>query len=445
MLGEKLPRACVVPHYVGPAIVKADCVRLRVHRGLSTPSYVTHALNSPQVREGAMSLVHGVGRPRLGLKWLRTLPMPVAPRPEQHRIVEAIESYFTRLDDAEATLERVQRNLKRYRASVLQAAVEGRLVPTEAELARAEGRDYEPASVLLERILAERRRRWEEAEMAKTKARGRAPKDDRWRAKYPAPLPPDVAQLPDLPDGWCWASIDQLAHLVRNGYSKKPSANGNVRILRISAVRPMSVDFDDARWLPGSSDDYLRDLVEPGDLLFTRYNGSPALVGVSGLVRAVDQPTVHPDKLIKVRLIEHCVEPGYLELATNTGASRSFIEGRTRTTAGQAGISGGDIKQVPVPLAPLAEQRRISREVGALLSLADDAGKALRVNTLRCARLRQSILKWAFEGRLVDQDPTDEPALRLLERIKGEREAEGGKPGSGKRARRQRGRGEPAA
>src|SRR5450830_1535658 len=87
MLGEKLPRACVVPHYVGRAIVKADCVRLRVHRELSTPSYVTYALNSQQVRTQATALVHGVGRPRLGLKWLRTLKVPVAPRPEQHRIV----------------------------------------------------------------------------------------------------------------------------------------------------------------------------------------------------------------------------------------------------------------------------------------------------------------------------------------------------------------------
>ena len=85
------------------------------------------------------------------------------PLREQQRIVEAIESYFTRLDDAVATLERVQRNLKRYRASVLKAAVEGRLVPTEAALAEQEGRDYEPASVLLERILTERRRRWAES------------------------------------------------------------------------------------------------------------------------------------------------------------------------------------------------------------------------------------------------------------------------------------------
>ena len=86
----------------------------------------------------------------------RSHSVVVPPVQEQHRIVEAIESYFTRLDDAVATLERVQRNLNRCRASVLKAAVDGRLVPTEAELARAEGRDYESASVLLERFKAER-------------------------------------------------------------------------------------------------------------------------------------------------------------------------------------------------------------------------------------------------------------------------------------------------
>ena len=120
-------------------------------------------------------------------------PVPSLRPTEQRRIVEAIESYFTRLDDAVATLERVQRNLKRYRASVLKAAVEGRLVPTEAELARAEGRDYEPASALLERILAERRRRWHEAG---------------GRGKYQEPVAPDTTDLPELPEGWCWASVD---------------------------------------------------------------------------------------------------------------------------------------------------------------------------------------------------------------------------------------------
>lgn len=350
------------------------------------------------------------------------------PVPEQRRIVEAIESYFTRLDDAVATLERVQRNLKRYRASVLKAAVEGRLVPTEAELARAEGRDYEPASVLLGRILAERRRRWEEAELAKMRAKGKAPKDDKWKARYTEPVAPEIAGLPCLPDGWCWASTEQLAHLVRNGYSAKPASEGAVRILRISAVRPMSVDFADVRWLSGSPDDYSDDLVAKGDLLFTRYNGSPPLVGVAGLVRSVDRPTVHPDKLIKVRFIASELDLAYLELASNAGASRRFIERRTRTTAGQAGISGSDIKQMPIPLPPRAEQSRISAEADRLLTLADCERETVVSNALRTTRLRQSILKWAFEGRLVDQDPTDEPASRLLEHIQAERESTTGSP-----------------
>jgi len=143
-----------------------------------------------------------------------TLPVPVAPLHEQRRIAEAIESYFSRLDDAVATLERVQRNLKRYRASVLKAAVEGRLVPTEAteaELARRQGRDYESASALLERILLERRRRWAEAELAKMKAAGKAPTNGKWKAKYKEPVAPDTTELPDLPGGWCWASVEQLA------------------------------------------------------------------------------------------------------------------------------------------------------------------------------------------------------------------------------------------
>ncbi len=129
---------------------------------------------------------------------------------EQQRIVDAIDSYLTRLDDAVASLERVQAKLKAYRASVLKAAVEGRLVPTEASLARAEKRDYEPAEALLARILKERRRRWEDAELAKLKAAGNTPKDDKWKAKYEEPVAPDASRLPELAEGWCWASLGAL-------------------------------------------------------------------------------------------------------------------------------------------------------------------------------------------------------------------------------------------
>ena len=122
LLGDKLPRACVAPATLGPAIVKADCVRLRLDQRLALPRFAMYALNAESVRDQAKKRVHGVGRPRLRLKDLKALRLPMAPLGEQGRLVSCIESYMTRLDDAVASLERVRANLKRYRASVLKAA-----------------------------------------------------------------------------------------------------------------------------------------------------------------------------------------------------------------------------------------------------------------------------------------------------------------------------------
>ena len=112
---------------------------------------------------------------------LRSHLIPLPPLPEQHRIVAEIEKHFTRLDASIAALKRAQNNLKRYRASLLKTACEGRLVPTEAELARSEDRDYEPADRLLERILTERRAHWESQ-----------PKHP---SKYKEPAPPGHVRL----------------------------------------------------------------------------------------------------------------------------------------------------------------------------------------------------------------------------------------------------------
>lgn len=339
------------------------------------------------------------------------------PEREQQRIADALDSYCSRLDAATTTLERAQTRLKAYRASVLKAAVEGRLVPTEAELSRAEKRDYEPADVLLKRILAERRRRWEKAEFARLKAGGKPGNDDRWKMKYEEPAEVDTAQLPSLPRGWCWASLDQLSVLLRNGQSMPPRELSGVRTLRISAVRPLSIDFNDVRYLPGKPDDFRQDLMETNDLLFTRYNGTPALVGVSARVGVLSEPTVHPDKLIKVRLAQ-LLSSEYVAIASNCGVSRRHVEKQRRTTAGQSGISGGDLKVMPIPLPPLAEQMRIAERTEALLSVADASVRDLRAQQVRTTRLRQAILKWAFEGRLVAQDTSDEPAEQLLARIR---------------------------
>ena len=115
-------------------------------------------------------------------------------------------------------------------------------------------RKVEPASALLTRILAERRRRWEEGQLHKFKEAGKEPSKD-WKAKYQEPIPPDTAKLPELPDGWCWAAVDQLCSEVRNGYASKPDATAGVPMLRISSVRPLALDLEDVRHLSGVADD----------------------------------------------------------------------------------------------------------------------------------------------------------------------------------------------
>ena len=148
--------------------------------------YLKYFLNRWEFVSFATRLNAG-DRPRVDFSQLADCPFSLPPLPEQRRIVADIETQFTRLDASVAALRRAQANLKHYRASVLKDACEGRLVATEAVMARSEGREYEPADVLLERILAARRVRWESQEKR--------------RGKYREPTAPDSSALPELPEG----------------------------------------------------------------------------------------------------------------------------------------------------------------------------------------------------------------------------------------------------
>jgi len=408
MLGEDLPRACLVPESLGPAIVKADCVRLRVHPAVALPEYVMAGLNSQTLRRQAAELMHGVGRPRLGLQWFRGLSFPVAPLSEQRRIVEALDSYFTRLDDAVATLERVERNLKRYRASVLKSAVEGRLVPTEAALAKQEGRDYEPASVLLERILTERRRRWIES--------GR-------KGKYQEPEFPDTKKLPQLPAGWCWATIDALiVGGPQNGiYVPKSQYGRGTPILRIDDYQiEWSRGSEELQRIEISDADAKTYRLRVNDIVINRVN-SPSHLGKSMSVSARNVPAVFESNIMRMSLAAG-VDARYVQSYLSSGDGKTRLIENAKWAVNQASINQGDVAHTAIPLPPVTEQVRIVAEVNRLLSMAQMTSAAAERNATRCHRLRQSILKWAFEGKLADQDPSDEPASVLLARIKAERD-----------------------
>jgi type I restriction enzyme S subunit len=375
----------------------------------------------------------GIALQNVNAKKLSNVRLPLAPSQEQEEIVSALDAHLTRLDAAVAALERVRANLKRYRASVLKAACEGQLVPTEAELARREGRDYEPADVLLERILQERRARWEAAELAKLRAKGDPPTDDRWNRNYKEPEPPDTSGLPELPEGWVWTSIEQIAD-VTGGLTKNRKRNRypvQLPYLRVANVYADELRLDDVQEIGVKDGELERVLLEPSDMLVVEGNGSPDQIGRVALWDGSISPCVHQNHLIKVRYaLPEVARFALLWLLSRTG--RQFIAGVASSTSGLYTLSLSKVRSLPIPLPPLAEQARITSEVDREGSIVDQTIRTTEHQHRRADRLRQSILKRAFEGLLVPQDPTDEPASVLLERIRAERETGGDRTGRGR-------------
>ena len=194
------------------------------------------------------------------------------------------------------------------------------------------------------------------------------------------------------------AELGDIALSIRNGYSKKPDAEHGTRIFRISAVRPMELNTNDVRYLSGEPSDYESFLVEAGDVLFTRYNGSRDYVGVCALVPPNLPPTVYPDKLIRVRVPHATLLPKFLVIAASTGRAREYLESKIRTTAGQSGISGGDLKAIPLAIPTLTEQHQIVAEVDRRLSFVNEVEGGVDANLKRAERLRQSVLSTSFNG-----------------------------------------------
>jgi type I restriction enzyme S subunit len=364
--------------------------------------YFSMFLTSPSYWAAISDKSIGIALANVNASKLKQIFMPLPPLPEQHRIVAKIEELFTRLDAGVEALKKIKAQLKRYRQSVLKHAFEGKL--TE-EWRQAHQHELEPASVLLDRIKQERQRTA--------------------KAKFKELPPQDNSNLPQLPYGWVWGNFEELKKAGKNAIKAGPFGSSLKKASYVPRGYKIYGQEQVIRQDPFYGDYYVDEkkyselkscAVKPGDILIS-------LVGTIGRVLILPEDSaegiINP-RLVKLSLEERLVDSKYIKAYIESSAVRDFF---TLASHGETMeiLNLGILRTLPISVPSLAEQHRIVEEIERRLSIADEIEKTVDHGLKQAERLRQSILKRAFEGKLVPQDPNDEPAEELLERIKEER------------------------
>ena len=372
-------RAAVVPESATPFALQRSVAVLSPGPEL-LPKFLVYQLQSPTIQRYFEANARGTAQKGVYLKTLGQTPIQVAPLDQQKRIVAEIEKQFSRLDEAVANLKRVKANLKRYKAAILKAAVEGRLVETEAELARREGRSYETGAQLLQRILETRRGQWQD------------------KGKYKEPAAPDTTDLPELPEGWEWATVEQL------NPANRPCAYGvlqpghdlseGVFFVRVGDINDGRIDTTGLKVIaPAIAEAYPRTKLAGGEVLIT-------LVGAIGRTAIVPSSLAGANvaRAVGVLPIAESIDPHWVEIWFRNPKKIAEMTAKSHEVARKT-LNLEDVRYATVAIPPFVDQQQIIAEVGRRLSITDEAEAQVNANLQRAERLRQSILSRAFSGK----------------------------------------------
>lgn len=396
--------------------INQDLKALIVGKGVD-PDFLLYWIgaNERTIQElGSGTTVSGIR-----LETLNGLQLLLPPAAEQTRIVEKLEELLSDLDAGVAELKAAQKKLAQYRQSLLKAAVEGALTDQWRQSPAAQ--NVESGADLLQRILRERRARWEARQLAKFKEQGKIPPKD-WQDKYPEPVAPDTADLPELPQGWTWATVDQLSVEQKYGTSAKTNSDSSgVAVIRMGNIQDGELDLGELKYLAVDHDEFPELFLEDGDMLFNRTN-SPELVGKTAIYRSQITPCSYASYLIGVRF-SHLYVPELASAYINSAHGRKWVKSVVTQQVGQANVNGTKLAALAIPVPPLAEQQEIVRQLGEQRIVSFEQVKGLERSLRQSAAQRKNILQAAFSGQLVPQNPSDEPANVLLERIRAERAA----------------------
>jgi type I restriction enzyme, S subunit len=406
--------ACLVRNSRRNLMMSGKMYRFRVPKQHIDPRYIEAFLQTSAACADIDRMKTGGSDSGLNLthERFRRLKVPVAPYNEQCQIVETYEELASDIDAGIAALERVRAKLKLYRASVLKAAVEGALTADW----RAQHPQTEPASELLRRILVERRRRWEEDQLAKFKAKGQVPQKD-WKAKYQEPVAADISDLPPLSEGWCWASLDQVYRVERGRFSVRPRNDPRYYGGKIPFVQIAELPREG-----GTIQTYTQTLNAKGLAVSKRFPVGTVLIAIVGATIGntgiLGFESCCPDSLVALQS-SLPVMLRYVELYLRT--RKLTMRAGASASGGQPNINLELLQPLPWPMPPLEETEFIVEAVEDQFSIIDHLEADIEAKLKASQSLRQSILRHAFSGQLVPQDPNDEPASELLKRIAAER------------------------
>jgi type I restriction enzyme S subunit len=295
------------------------------------------------IRAEILKTAYGAAQPNISPTEIADFPIPLPPLPEQKKIVEKIEELFSGLDSGVASLKKAKAQIRLYRQSVLASAFSGKLLTQSAE-----------------------------------------------RQAHS-----------ELPTGWKWVKLGEVIDSMQYGTSDKAlgSADG-IPVLRMGNIQDGKLDYSSLKYFGKDYKDLNKYLLEDGDLLFNRTN-SAELVGKTALYKKYFPKSIFASYLIRVKVNQSIYSSEFLNYYINSSFGREFIKSVVSQNVGQANVNGTKLKSMDVPLVPLTQQTQIVEEIEKRFSEADNLEKVIDESLAKSETLRQSILKKAFEGRLV--------------------------------------------
>ena len=344
-------------------ICTPEIVPFTVYGGISA-EYIVNFLKSPYVDGLVNGETYGIKMPRAGTDTMISLLVPLPPLSEQHRIVAKIEEllpYIERYGKAEEHLTALNTTfLEALKKSILQEAVQGKLVPQNP--------DDEPASVLLERIRAEKQELIKQGKIKKNKNESVIITRDKIPYEIIDGKERCIAdEVPfELPDSWCWCRWGTISESIQYGYNAPAKENGRIKMVRISDIQDNKVLWDTVPFCDIDEESIETYLLKQNDILFARTGGT---VGKSYLVKEVPKDAIYAGYLIRTRYSNN-LSPEYLKFFMESELYWIQLRNGTIATA-QPNCNGKTLAHMLVPIPPLAEQKRIVAKIEELMQYCD--------------------------------------------------------------------------